>query len=67
MKIPYKWLREFVDLRLSPFEAADRLLNAGIEVAAVVPLAPDARGVVVGEIEAIERDLGESRGHHLVL
>src|SRR5436853_263714 len=45
MKIPYKWLREFVDLRLSPAEAADRLTNAGIEVSAVTPLAPDVRGV----------------------
>src|SRR5881409_1387733 len=67
MKIPYKWLREFVDLRLSPVEAADRLLNAGIEVAAVTPLAPDVRGVVLGEIEAIERELGESHGHRLLL
>ncbi len=67
MKVPYKWIREFVDLRLSPAEAADRLLNAGIEVAAVVPLAPDIRGVVIGEIEAIERELGESHGHRLLL
>src|SRR5438552_26326 len=67
MKIPYKWLREFVDLRLSPAEAADRLTNAGIEVSAVTPLAPDVRGVVVGEIEAIERELGESHGHRLLL
>src|SRR3989441_9947721 len=67
MKIPYKWLQEFVDLRLSPAEAAGRLTNAGIEVAAVTPLAPDVRGVVVGEIEAIERELGESHGHRLLL
>src|SRR5213594_1825679 len=67
MKIPYKWLQELVGLRLSPAEAADRLTNAGIEVAAVTPLAPDVRGVVVGEIEAIERELGESHGHRLVL
>ncbi len=67
MKVPYKWIREFVDLRLAPAEAADRLVNAGIEVAAVTPLAPDLRGVVVAEIEAIERELGESHGHRLVL
>src|SRR2546426_851471 len=42
-------------------------MNAGIEVAAVTPLAPDARGVVIGEIEAIERELGDSRGHRLLL
>ena len=67
MKVPYKWVKEFVDLRLTPVEAADRLVNAGIEVASVTPLAPDLRGVVVAEIEAIERELGESHGHRLVL
>jgi phenylalanyl-tRNA synthetase beta chain len=68
MKIPYGWVREFVDLALSPAEAADRLVNAGVEVASVVPLAPaDLSGVVVGEIEAVERELGESHGHRLRL
>jgi len=68
VKIPYGWLREFVALRLSAADAADRLINAGVEVAAVSPLAPAGlAGVVVGEIEAIERELGESHGHRLVL
>ena len=67
MKIPYGWVREFVDLRLTAGQAAERLVNAGIEVASVTPLAPDLKGVIVGEIEAIERELGESHGHKLVL
>jgi phenylalanyl-tRNA synthetase beta chain len=67
MKITYGWIREFVDLALSPEDAADRLISAGVEVASVSSLAPDLRGVVVGEIEAIERELGESHGHRLVL
>ncbi len=68
MKIPYHWIREFVDLPLTAAQAGDRLMNAGIEVAAVTPLAPAGlAGIVVGEIEAIERDLGESHGHRLVL
>jgi len=67
MKIPYGWVRELVDLRLTAEQAAERLVNAGIEVASVTSLAPDLKGVVVGEIEAIERELGESRGHTLVL
>jgi phenylalanyl-tRNA synthetase beta chain len=68
VKIPYGWVREFVDVKLSAQEAADRLVNAGVEVASVTPLIPDGlRGVVVGEIEAIERELGESRGHRLLL
>src|SRR5436190_24298905 len=68
MKIPYRWVTEFADLALSAADAADRLVNAGIEVASVTRLAPaHLAGVVVGEIEAIERELGESQGHRLVL
>lgn len=67
MRIPYRWLREFVEVDLAPAAAAERLINAGIEVASVTPLAPDLHGVVIGEIEAIERDLGESHGHRLLL
>src|SRR5437879_2516746 len=59
MKIPYRWVRELVELDLSAAQAADRLINAGVEVASVTPLAPDFRGVVAGEIEAIERELGD--------
>ena len=67
MKIPYNWVRELVDVKLSAEDAADRLVNAGLEVAGVTPIAPELKGVVVGEIEAIERELGESQGHRLVL
>ena len=67
MKISYRWIREFVDLQITPEQAADRLINAGVEVASVTPIAPDLKGVVVGEIESIERELGESHGHRLVL
>ena len=67
MKIPYRWIREFVDLQITPEQAADRLINAGVEVASVTSIAPEVKGVVVGEIEAIERELGESHGHRLVV
>lgn len=68
MRIPYGWIREFVHVKLSAQDAADRLVNAGIEVASITPLRPEGlRGVIVGEVEAIERELGESRGHRLLL
>src|SRR5437016_2116324 len=67
MKIPYGWVREFVDTTLTAAQAAEKLVNAGIEVASVTPLAPNVRGVVIGRIDAIERELGESHGHRLVL
>ena len=62
MKIPYSWVREFVELKLTAEQAGERLVNAGIEVASVTPLAPDLKGVVVGEIEAVERELGQGHG-----
>ncbi len=67
MKIPYRWIREFVDLDLTAAQAADRLVNAGVEVAAITRPAPELSGVVVGVIEAIERELGTSHGHRLRL
>jgi phenylalanyl-tRNA synthetase beta chain len=67
VKIPYGWVREFVDLDLTAEQAAERLVNAGLEVSSVTAAAPDVRGVVVGEIEAIERELGDSHGHRLLL
>ena len=39
MKIPYGWVREFAPLTLSAGDAADRLVNAGIEVASVTRIA----------------------------
>src|SRR5215470_12660805 len=62
MKIPYGWVREFADVKMTAAQAAERLVNAGIEVASVTSLAPDLKGVVVGEIEAIERELGGGHG-----
>jgi phenylalanyl-tRNA synthetase beta chain len=67
MKIPYRWIREFIDLQLTPEQARERLENAGIEVASLTSTTPDIKGIVIGEIEAIERELGESHGHRLVL
>ncbi len=68
MKVLYNWVKEFVAITLSAEAAADRLVNAGIEVASVSPVAPRGlRGVVVGEIESIERELGDSHGHRLLL
>ncbi|HEV8310649.1 MAG TPA: phenylalanine--tRNA ligase subunit beta, partial [Methylomirabilota bacterium] len=50
MKIPYRWLREFVDTEATPAEAAERLTMAGIEVASVTPVVTRLSGVVVGEV-----------------
>jgi len=68
VKISYRWLLEFVETDQTPAQIADRLTNAGIEVASLSPLVEGLSGVVVGEIEAIERDLGvTAAGHHIRL
>ncbi|HUM15047.1 MAG TPA: phenylalanine--tRNA ligase subunit beta [Candidatus Nitrosotalea sp.] len=65
MKITYRWLKEFVETELDARAVADRLTNAGIGVEQIAPVVEGLAGVVVGEIEAIERELGTSAaGHH---
>ena len=65
MKITYRWLKEFVDTELDARAVADRLTNAGIGVEQIAPVVEGLAGVVVGEIEAVEQDLGVSAaGHH---
>src|SRR3990172_8603489 len=60
MKISYKWLHEYVETDRSPQEVAELLTMAGIEAGDVVPLVKGLKGVVVGEIEVIERELGKT-------
>jgi phenylalanyl-tRNA synthetase beta chain len=65
MKITFRWLKEFVETDLDAHAVADRLTNAGIGVEQIAPVVEGLAGVVVGEIEAVERDLGVSAaGHH---
>jgi phenylalanyl-tRNA synthetase beta chain len=68
MKISYRWLKEYVETDLPAPAVADRLTNAGIEVADVRPLVTGLSGVVVGEVETVEKELGATpSGHRLVL
>ena len=50
MRIPYRWLREFVDTDLPPRDVADRLTMAGIETALVAEGASELSGLVVAEV-----------------
>ena len=62
MKISFRWLKEFVETELDARAVADRLTNAGIGVEQIAPVVEGLAGVVVGEIEAIERGPGRERG-----
>ena len=65
MKISYRWLKEFVETELDARAVADRLTNAGIGVEQITPVVEGLAGVVVGEIEAVERELGASAAGHV--
>lgn len=65
MKVSYRWLQEFVRTDAAPADIADRLTNAGIPVEQVTPVVEGLSGVVVGQIEAIERELGAGASGHV--
>ena len=50
MKLSLEWLRDFIELELSPEELAKKLLMLGLEVTEIKRLGPNFEGVVVGEI-----------------
>ncbi len=53
MRVPYNWLREYIDISLSPEELAERLTMAGIEVGEVNIFAPLSNKIVVGRIKKL--------------
>ena len=55
MKVPLSWLREYVDVDLTPEALAERLTLLGMEVKGIVRWGEDWRNVVVGELLSVER------------
>ena len=54
MKLPLKWLKDFVEFNVTPEEFANRMLLRGFEVAEIIP-EMKATGVFVCTIEKIEQ------------
>ncbi len=50
MKISYNWLKDFINLDLSPEETAEKLTLIGLEVEEVESFGSNLDGVVVGEV-----------------
>ncbi len=65
MKILYSWLKDFIDLDLTPEELSKKLTDVGIEVASVETTGADFEGVFVAQIIKIE-DHPNSNHLHLV-
>ncbi|MFL5674913.1 MAG: phenylalanine--tRNA ligase subunit beta, partial [Chloroflexota bacterium] len=55
MKAPLSWLREFVDVDLTPEQIAERLTLLGMEVKGIQRWGEDWRNVVIGELLSVER------------
>ena len=55
MKVPYNWLRDYVEIEISPEELAERLTMAGLEVGLVSTFAPLGEKFVAGRIESLRQ------------
>ena len=54
MKIPMKWLREYVDVNMTPQEYASRMIMTGTAVEGVDKTGEQFDGVVVGRVLTCE-------------
>lgn len=54
MRIPLRWLSEYVDLTLAPEELARRLTIAGVEVGEIISSGGEWDGIRVAEVEKVE-------------
>ncbi|NLJ80264.1 MAG: phenylalanine--tRNA ligase subunit beta [Firmicutes bacterium] len=54
MLISYRWLQEYVSIPWDPYELADRLTMAGLEVESVQKFAPELPRVYVGQVQKMK-------------
>jgi phenylalanyl-tRNA synthetase beta chain len=54
MKVPFKWLKDYVDIDISPKELSDRLTLSGSKVEEVITSGDEIQNVVTGKILKIE-------------
>jgi phenylalanyl-tRNA synthetase beta chain len=55
VRVPLAWLREYVDIDMTPEQLAERLTLLGMEVKALERWGADWRGVVTGELLEVAR------------
>ncbi len=55
MRVPLSWLREYVDIELTPEQLAERLTLLGMEVRSVERWGDDWQNVVTGELLSVEK------------
>lgn len=78
MKVLYSWLKEYVDIDITPKELEEKLFSVGFEVEGVEYLGKDMEKVVVGQVTSMEHyegthleichvDCGKEGNDHLIL
>lgn len=67
MKILYSWLKDFIDIDLTPEELAQKFTQLGIEVASVEKTGADFEGVQVAQITQIENHPDSDHLHLVTL
>ncbi|HKL73268.1 MAG TPA: phenylalanine--tRNA ligase subunit beta [Clostridia bacterium] len=55
MKVPFSWLKEFVDIEISVEELADKLVSCGFEIEEIIKMRDLIKNVVAGKIIAMEK------------
>ncbi|MEA2612546.1 MAG: phenylalanyl-tRNA synthetase beta chain, partial [Chloroflexota bacterium] len=55
MRVPLSWLRDYVDIQLTPEQLAERLTLLGMEVKGLERWGADWENVVIGELLSVER------------
>ena len=55
MKILYSWLKDYIDINLTPAELAEKFVALGIEVSEIKTSGADFEGVFAAQIENIEQ------------
>lgn len=55
MKVPYSWLKEFVDVDITPAELGDKLVSVGFEIEEVIDLRDEIQNVVCCKVVGMER------------
>ena len=55
MKVPLSWIKEFIDIDLSPSQIAKLLTMAGLEVDGIERVSGSFSGVVVARVTAVEK------------
>ena len=55
MKIPLSWLKQYINIDLTPGQIAKTLTNAGLEVDAIEKITPGFEQIVVARVVAVQK------------